>query len=945
MAGLSNRKNRILIELLEDSAARYSADEKDKHSSEKMEVVRKMLASLREIGVGGICAATLKTKISDMQPGGRRRCFATFCCPMTNTNTLPYLIALYITAQNAGLLLRHVGQEIIFSSFEVFPTNAEVMGATGRLVCAYPGPIVAVKAEKVIESEFLEAFTSFVERVDTEEVPQAVPVTEKAGSTVSEHRDTIDRMLVTRMLTGILRGIGRTFEPSLEQPIGSSPQRFLKRVRDDVIFGGGEVPWRRSPLWLVLRVALQTAFQQETGHTLYKAFMIYFMADILQRSLGKTFSHDILFVMNAKVSRRAFKLQKESPDFVKLEVERVVRTVSTSLQQTWDKIQDIDLPSNSWNFDCFSFDKNTRLSLENSKEYIDDLPSCASKQKDKEEYQPPTKSKRIPSDMSDMPSLGEYGAEGLELYILLFDFENWVEFKLDGWLAGRIDEESTCEFLGKQITAYTKMAEEVYKGYPEDIATMLLTTMELWVALDPAVTRKYPLLKEYSPEIPNRLLKPLLLPKKSQMRRLHRIENYVRSRQEKADSDNTSVLSDDVSSKTFAVRYYDNSSVHQRLRKCIETQANQDRERKKDEYRCALQKYKDLNEKAQTKQCDYKWITNRFGNGSYVHSRGRRKCELTTRANSMRIGVHEWPLPNGKLSTKITVFELECPPGFAVWRDITYGILVDISMYGPYTKSSADGGSLSEYSGLKSHYKTRHQRLSLSSESFGELRAGHRLQWINITCELAARNLTWSDEAVGILIMQAATQADMWKNITLNWHESVSAHSLVVLTVRVLSLTRSDDVKHIATGLLRQARNVTLEWARNLAKKLSRETFSLEAEQKLRSRLIQITAICRSTYDVDRDDLSRVLDTHADVRTAIECAAMLHDNSPVKEDILSPFVRCLLAKNQRLSFMLELEIRRFIVKHTSCQAMDEYMQYDSPEYTAGGALGAYGWPT
>ncbi|KAF8537441.1 hypothetical protein BDD12DRAFT_887667 [Trichophaea hybrida] len=1043
MAGMTNRNNRILIELLEDSAASYSTGEKDKHSSEKIEMVQKMLASLREIGVGGICAATLKAKISDMQPGD--------------------LIALYITAQNAGLLLRHVGEEIIFSSFEVSPTNAEVMGATGRLVCAYPGPIVAVKAEKVIDSDFLEAFTSFVERVDTEEDPQAVPVTEKAGSTVSEHRDTTDPMLVTGMLTGILRGIGRTIEPSLDQPIGSSSQRFLKRVRDDVIFSGGEVPWRRSPLWLVLRVALQTAFQQDSDHTLYKSFMLYFMADILQRSLDNSFNHDILFVMNAKVSRRAFKLQKELPDFVKLEVERVVRAVSTSLRQTWDDIQDINPPSNSWNFDSFSFDKDTRLSLKNSKEYINGIPSRPSEQGDKKEYQPPSPtSERIPSDMSDMPSLGKYGAEGLEQYLLLFDFENWVEFKLEGWLAERIDEESTCEALGKQITAYMEMAEEAYQGCPEDIATMLLTIMELWVALDKAVRRKYPLLDEYSPEIPNRLLEPLLLPKKSQMRRLHRIENYVRSRHEKADVDNPSVLSDDVSSNTFAVRYYDNSSVHKRLRKSIETQANLDRERKKDEYQRELQIYKDLNEEVRSKECDYKWITNRFGNQRYVHSWGCKKCALTTRAKSMRIGVHEWPLPNGELKAKIIVFELECPPGFAAWRDITYRILVDISMHEPYNESSADGGSLSEYNGLKSYYKTRHQRLSLFSESkpfvvahyredsfpttldkicvnnglfymlydgerlgwvdgnlgksdvrpmstyelppgpyqnmrylvgntthtsnevissqskcsnklslheyaaFGELRAGHRIQWINITRELAARNLTWSDEAVGILIMQAATQAGpsdpksylreshelvedaifgrtllneiaaMWKNITLNWRESVSAHSLVVLTVRVLSLTRSEDVKHIATGLLRQARNVTLEWARNLAKKLSRERFSLEAEQKLRSRLIQITAICRSTYDVDRDDLSWVLDTHADVRTAIECAAILHDNAPVEEDILSPFVRGLLAKNRRLSFTLEPEIRRFIVKHSSCQAMDEFMQYDSPEYTAGG---------
>ncbi|KAF8532888.1 hypothetical protein BDD12DRAFT_785195 [Trichophaea hybrida] len=235
--GTTTRQNRFLIQLLEDTATRYSVDEKDGRSNELINVARKMLASLREIGIGGIGEATLRKKIRDMKHGD--------------------LIALHITAQNAGLLLRHAGEEIIFSSFEVSPANAEVMGVTGRLVCTYPGPIIAVRTEKVFDSDFLTAFSSFLEKMDTEEVTQAIPVTEKAGSTVSEHRDTTDPMLVTGMLTGILRGFGRTIESSPERATNSSPHRFLKRVRDDVLFGGGEGPWRRSPLWLVLRVALR----------------------------------------------------------------------------------------------------------------------------------------------------------------------------------------------------------------------------------------------------------------------------------------------------------------------------------------------------------------------------------------------------------------------------------------------------------------------------------------------------------------------------------------------------------------------------------------------------------------------------------------------------------------------------------------------------------------
>jgi len=436
----------------------------------------------------------------------------------------------------------------------------------------------------------------------------------------------------------------------------------------------------------------------------------------------------------------------------------------------------------------------------------------------------------------------------------------------------------------------------------------------------------------------------------------------------------------------------------------------------------------------------------------------------------MRIGVHEWPLPDEELRKKIAVLELQCPPGFAVWRNTTYQLLVDVSTHEPYTESHASGGSLTEYSGLKSYYSAPGQRLSLYSackpfvvahyredsfpssfdricvnnglsyklydversgwvcenlgksdvrpmciyelppgpyqniqhlvgdtthtsneviasqsecsteislheyEAFGELRAGHCLQWINIARELAARNLTWSDEAVGILVMQAATQAGpsnpdgylreshqliedasfaqtilkeiatLWKNIEGNWRESISAHSLVVLTLRVLSLTGSDDVKDTAATLLRHGRSITLKWARELIKKLSCESLRKEAEQKLRSRLIQIAAICRSTYDVDRDDLSRVLNSHPDVQTAVECAVMLHDNAPVKGEDLSPLIRGLLAKNRKLSFVLEPAIKRIILESSPCHAMDQYIQYVSPGYAAGGRWEALAHP-
>jgi hypothetical protein len=102
------------------------------------------------------------------------------------------------------------------------------------------------------------------------------------------------------MLTGILRGIG--------QPL--DVLRIYKRTRDDVLWDDAPKPWRRSPLWLLLRVALQTslATRKSGDHIGYKSFMVFLVARILRRSLQASLSSHLLFNMAAKIGRRTLKL-------------------------------------------------------------------------------------------------------------------------------------------------------------------------------------------------------------------------------------------------------------------------------------------------------------------------------------------------------------------------------------------------------------------------------------------------------------------------------------------------------------------------------------------------------------------------------------------------------------------------------------------------------------
>src|SRR4051794_37175852 len=104
------------------------------------------------------------------------------------------------------------------------------------------------------------------------------------------------------MLTSFLRAFGQPHEV----------KRIQKYTRDEVLWHNALMPWRRSPRWLLLRVALQTSLKQKTQdtglHTQYKMFMVLLMAMILDRALRESASGETIFFMTAKISRRMLKL-------------------------------------------------------------------------------------------------------------------------------------------------------------------------------------------------------------------------------------------------------------------------------------------------------------------------------------------------------------------------------------------------------------------------------------------------------------------------------------------------------------------------------------------------------------------------------------------------------------------------------------------------------------
>ena len=139
-------------------------------------------------------------------------------------------------------------------------------------------------------------------QLDAETPEEVRQTTTKANPTVIETRDTVHPKFVTEIFTGLLRALGQPHDVP----------RIYKHTRDDGLWKDAFKPWRRCHMWLFRRVALQTSLMQnqvEEPQVRYKSFMLFFTAQVLGGALEACLPSDIIFLITAKIMRRALKLR------------------------------------------------------------------------------------------------------------------------------------------------------------------------------------------------------------------------------------------------------------------------------------------------------------------------------------------------------------------------------------------------------------------------------------------------------------------------------------------------------------------------------------------------------------------------------------------------------------------------------------------------------------
>ncbi|KAK7031604.1 hypothetical protein R3P38DRAFT_2521728 [Favolaschia claudopus] len=640
------------------------------------------------------------------------------------------VLCFHVRAQNAGIILRRRDEEILVEFFQASSPASMVTKTKGKLVVQYPfRPRLSIPPDAAC----IQALSTLLADLDSTSMPDAIPKTKKAGNDQEEIREVADIRYVSELVGGIVRSL--TPADKAEE-IAASTVYVTKRINDHVLWKSALLPWRRSPKWLILRVALQTTL---AGWDLpeiygYKAFVTFILATTLQLAQnfrgneGMGIDKEVLFILNAKIAGRMWKLRSSlhvepSPPFPIASISNVIQSVAADLNRSWKHVQDSNTRGGEGiGPSAAEIEDAKKMTLPHSSSYLETVRgrsetlSNSTNSFDRAAFE-----EKLEAD-SRREEKCNYGVSSTNLWFLVGEMERKV--------SSSSPDLASLPYLSDSIIYYNEMASSFKGRNPEIFSRLFLLVLELWVALDKVATNQFSLLLDYSPELSITSFEPLLLPELVQMQRLHNIEVYVKSRHARATYPDLSVFSHDFSPHSLPARYFAISSDLQTLKSTIERQGSEQKQQKLNERARRSAQYDSLLQEVERREHDCYTVTDPWGCVS-----SRRMCPSCTRcaterqAKDMRITLFEWPLPEQNVSGQHVVFELRAPEAFGIWRDTTFCLAQ--SHAAPCVEKECGQAEvvLEKYSSLRQYFVPyRQQRITLASTAKSFLQSHYSQQ-------------------------------------------------------------------------------------------------------------------------------------------------------------------------------------------------------------------------
>jgi len=269
------------------------------------------------------------------------------------------ILAFFSRRQNVAIVLTKRENCTLCEAFEVAPSGDAVENMPEHLICSYPRSAVEMPNEVFDDGEFQLELANFLSRPDAVNSDSLLP-------------PPADPQYINALLNGVLQSVRRTaYGPRVTKrtaPLVSilrggrtaDALRVTKRVRDHT-----SGSWGRSPLWLLIRVAIQMS----VGRAFYKRFTLFFTCTLARDANNATLSSDVLHLISSKILRRLSKLGSFTTRWLSETALETSTRLGEILDVKWKQLCGAR-PSQFRNPSQDELDRDTQLSLLNSREYI-----------------------------------------------------------------------------------------------------------------------------------------------------------------------------------------------------------------------------------------------------------------------------------------------------------------------------------------------------------------------------------------------------------------------------------------------------------------------------------------------------------------------------------------------------------------------------------------------
>ncbi|KAH9903539.1 hypothetical protein F4778DRAFT_790586 [Xylariomycetidae sp. FL2044] len=582
-----------------------------------------------------------------------------------------YLL-LHVAEQNAALIIRRKRStdHVIFEVFETSPSCEKVLASQGSLLWDFPGRAVEIPLTIFFGPSFQQSLSEFLEKANSEPLERFAARITKAGVSVAESRDTPSPGLIVEMLMPLLEALGCSVNTS----------RIRKRVRDDVNIRNAQVPWRRLPFWLVLRVGIQRRLQlkdKDIGRACYKTLMIVMLSQFLRDCVG-SIPHERAMTLRTKVCGRLAKLELEKSqldeegtldkaykcllDRIKPIVGPILDAAHEQVEKAWTHFKLTttrtipELPSTAPKSDC-------DLTLRNSTAYLQRqlIRRPRHARQETSEHRPP------------QDGAVKHFDRFAERYLNLFQTEADIRREFCIAFASPDNPQDRCLRAAAEIASYIQEVGDAYKGDKERLSEFLLVVFELWVYMDKFAISSCPLLRRFHPVFTPELLDVLQFSEEEEVRRLNAIQVYIRNRCEDCVHKDKTIFSE-AGSRSFAVEYVRQSTALTDLRWNVRTGSSEAVICKELEWRRIDEEYLERTEGMYGGVC----VCRRDVDGN-VDVRGCTRCWHERKRRKLRISVHEDYLPEDEFQADSVIFELGIPHYLEDYRNATWRIICDFA--------------------------------------------------------------------------------------------------------------------------------------------------------------------------------------------------------------------------------------------------------------------------